>query len=376
MARPRTIVHHASMSSLTNVSSTRDLARVRVGPESREFLVNKKLLSTAAPFFRERLDESPAGFVQLNSAQKAVPVWLPAQKSSSPIFLLDESPAMFELFSVWLHRRTSFRKYLDDQITYVSDDAESESVALEFHWALVHLHIFAARHELHDLQDLAIDALQDLYLRCDWDVSAAFITFLFGEREAWLTIRLRRWAVAMVAWSLAGGQSLSRIHSEPSQFEKLLGTYQDFNTEYALHIAKLRSGKLDARIKNPQLRIPANKLRNEERQFGFRQCSFHTHRAMVGERRCPHSMTPREPSAFHMEVPLFIDIGPAQPTRKTRHGKSPSCLDISAAKPHRPIKHLKSPSCPVNMLPKFDFPDHVPQPLRPQTPRVNTVEAF
>lgn len=352
----------------------RELARVRVGKKSREFLVNKKLLSTAAPFFRERLDDSPAGFVQIASAQKAVPVWLPAQKSSSPIYLEDESPAMFELFSIWLHRRTSFRKYLDDQITSVSGD--SESVALEFHWALVHLHIFAARHELYDLQDLSIDALQDLYLRCDWDVSAAFIKFLFGEREAWLTIRLRRWAVAMVAWSLAGGQSLMRIHSDPSQFDKLLDRYQDFNTEYVLHVAKLKSGKLDARIKNPQLRIPANKLRNEERQFGFRQCSFHTHRAVVGERRCPHSAPAREPSAFHMEVPLFIDTRSTQQARKARHGKSPSCLDISAAKPHRPIKHLKSPSCPVNTLPKFDFPDHVPQPLRPQATRVKTVEAF
>jgi hypothetical protein len=36
------------------------------------------------------------------------------------------------------------------------------------------------------------------------------------------------------------------------------------------------------------LRIPANRLRNDERAFGFRQCSFHSHRSSVGERRCPH----------------------------------------------------------------------------------------
>jgi len=351
-----------------------ELARVIVGPESREFQVNKKLLSAVAPYFRDRLDESPAGLVQLSSVQKAVPVWLPAQRAASPIRLVDESPAMFELFSVWLHHRDSFRRHLDEQMSSAND--ATETAALRFHWALVHLHIFAARHGLDHLQDTSIDALQDLYLRRDWDVSAAFIAFLFGERDAWLTIRLRRWAVAMVAWSLAGGETPLRVHSEPSHFEKLFDLYDDFNTEYVLHVAKLKSGKLDARIKNPQLRIHANRLRNDERQFGFRQCSFHTHRASVGERRCPHTAPAVEKENCQMDVPLIMDTRSNKLPRKGRHGKSPSCLDISAAKLPRSIKHVKSPSCPVNSLPRFEFPDHVPQPLRPQTPKVKTVEAF
>jgi hypothetical protein len=53
-------------------------------------------------------------------------------------------------------------------------------------------------------------------------------------------------------------------------------------------------------IKNPQLRLPMNKLRNEERFFGFRQCSFHSHRSTIGEGVCPLTQvhSPSKPSPW------------------------------------------------------------------------------
>jgi hypothetical protein len=57
-----------------------------------------------------------------------------------------------------------------------------------------------------------------------------------------------------------------------------------------MHIQKMSMSRADVRVKNPQLRLPANKLRSGERFFGFRQCTFHSHRATVGEGACPHAM--------------------------------------------------------------------------------------
>ncbi|KAG7138067.1 hypothetical protein HYQ45_004719 [Verticillium longisporum] len=345
MARPKAIFH--------NASSKQGVARVLVGIEQREFRVNKKLLSATSQFFRDQLDATPAGILQLSLVQKSVPVWLPQQTSSTPIQLLDESPAMFELFTVWLHQRDAFRRHLDDMIAMVSDAPEETSEC--FHWALVNLHIFAAKHDLDQLQDMAIDALQDLYLRCDWDVTPEFVTFLFGERGARTTMRLRRWATAMVAWSIAGGPCHPRDQDANCLFEPLLKQFSDFNAEYVLHVAKLNKGKLDARIKNPQLRIPANKLRNDERQFGFRQCSFHTHRAAVGERRCPHAATSMELDNYPMLVPLIIDIVPYKSSRF--------------------VKHVKSPSCPAAPLRHYEYPAEVPMPLQAARPLANAAVA-
>ncbi|RXG43387.1 hypothetical protein VDGE_03074 [Verticillium dahliae] len=353
MARPKAIFHNASVSTLVNLSSKQGVARVLVGIEQREFRVNKKLLSATSQFFRDQLDATPAGILQLSLVQKSVPVWLPQQTSSTPIQLLDESPAMFELFTVWLHQRDAFRRHLDDMIAMVSDAPEETSEC--FHWALVNLHIFAAKHDLDQLQDMAIDALQDLYLRCDWDVTPEFVTFLFGERGARTTMRLRRWATAMVAWSIAGGPCHPRDQDANCLFEPLLKQFSDFNAEYVLHVAKLNKGKLDARIKNPQLRIPANKLRNDERQFGFRQCSFHTHRAAVGERRCPHAATSMELDNYPMLVPLIIDIVPYKSSRF--------------------VKHVKSPSCPAAPLRHYEYPAEVPMPLQAARPLANAAVA-
>ncbi len=65
-------------------------------------------------------------------------------------------------------------------------------------------------------------------------------------------------------------------------------------------------------IKNPQLRLPENKLRSEERFFGFRQCSFHSHRSAVGEGVCPllqlhHSSSGPPPRTMQSEGTLSDD---------------------------------------------------------------------
>ncbi|OHE96915.1 hypothetical protein CORC01_07700 [Colletotrichum orchidophilum] len=310
MTRPQGIFHRSSPS---NVSSHEDdnLARVFVGrgEKMKEFRVNKQKLSNAAPFFEDRLDATPAG-VKVTPNQTPVPVWLPQQKST--IRLPNESASMFELFVVWLHQGDSFRRHLDEMITLVSDAPGVPCQRL--HWALVRLHIFAARLDLHHLQDLAIDALQDIYLRCDWDVTPRFVEYVYGQCDAESAMRIRRWTVAMVAWSGAGGSS-STVKDDGGleRFQDMFERFPDFATEFTSHLCKMKSSKLDTRIKNPQLRIPANKLRNEERQFGFRQCSFHSHRAAVGERRCPHTTASRELDNFLL-VPLVMEVAP-EPSR-------------------------------------------------------------
>ncbi|ROT39749.1 hypothetical protein SODALDRAFT_339177 [Sodiomyces alkalinus F11] len=343
-------MHNTSVSATIKFAPSRDLARVIVGPERKEFHVNKKLLSAAVAALRDRLDaSSPAAMIRLGPGyNKPLPMSLPHQTSALPIYLPDESPAMFELFTVWLHQKDGFRHHLDDMINLVSD--APETVSDRFHWSLVDLHIFAARHDLDQLQDLSVDALQDLYLRCNWDVTPQFITFLFGERGARDTMRLRRWATAMVAWLLAASPSEPRDNIEPSSFHALFQLYPDFHVEYTLHVAKLKKGKLDARIKNPQLRIPANRLRNDERQFGFRQCSFHTHRAAVGEGKCPHDIKSVDMDNYPILVPLMIDVRPAKFART--------------------FKHVKSPSCPAAPLLRYDNTmDMMPAPLRYPKPK-------
>lgn len=332
---------------------SRDLARVIVGPERKEFHVNRKLLSATVAAFRDRLDaSSPAALGRPRpDHNKPLPVAFPQQTSAVPIYLPDESPVMFELFTVWLQKRHKFRRHLDDMIALASD--APEPVSDRFHWALVDLHIFAAQHDLDQLQDLSVDALQDLYLRCNWDVTPEFIIFLFGERDARETMRLRRWATAMVAWLLAGGPSDPREAVEPSSFQALFEPYPDFHVEYTLHVAKLKKGRLDARIKNPQLRIPANRLRNDERQFGFRQCSFHTHRAAVGEGKCPHDISSVEADNYPLLVPLVVEVRPAKSTKTSKHIKpppyhpAPLSRHSGADMVPRPLRFLKAKTDPA-----------------------------
>ncbi|TQN72718.1 hypothetical protein CSHISOI_02753 [Colletotrichum shisoi] len=323
MARPQAIFHKSSGSKVSSHDND-DLARVFVGrgEKMKEFRINKQKLSNAAPFFEDQLDAMPAGIVKVSSSQTPVPVWLPQQTST--MRLPNESASMFELFVVWLNQPDGFRRHLDEMITLVSDVPGVPCQRL--HWALVRLHIFAARLDLHHLQDLAIDALQDIYLRCDWDVTPRFVQFVYGQCDAEASMRLRRWTVAMVSWSVAGGSSSIREDGGLERFQDMFQRFPEFATENTSHLRKMKSSKLDTRIKNPQLRIPANKLRNEERQFGFRQCSFHSHRAAVGERRCPHTTASRELDNFLL-VPLVMEIAPEPSRSRSRsHREMPQHL--------------------------------------------------
>ncbi|KAJ9133965.1 hypothetical protein NKR23_g10395 [Pleurostoma richardsiae] len=323
----------ASVGSLVSA----DFVRVLVGPEQREFAVHRKLLCGASPFFQSSLDAVPAGLTRhgrsapdLRSAdrrpQSARPAPRPSPSSSGGgvLWLPDETPATVELFLLWLYRRRSFpslveaavaevtRGYPDPDPSPVPPATEAARRAL--HWDLVRLHLFAAGPAgLPALQDAATDALQDLYLRCDWDVSPQFLGFLYGRCGAGASLRLRRWAVAMAAWQIhaAGPPSPGAIASvpggegddegvsssaspevlppPPGEFGALLRSVPELAADYAGHLRKMAGSGADLRVKNPQLRIPGNSLRNEERHFGFRQCSFHSHRGAVGEGRCPHS---------------------------------------------------------------------------------------
>jgi hypothetical protein len=267
----------SKFSGTPNMSSASSRATVLIGPSQAKFKVNKKLFCAASSFFRDQLQ-------QQDPTSKAISLWLPG-----------ESPAMFALFVEWLHDKASFRCYLDDAINEAHET--SYQATRDFHWALIHLHLFASHLSLFHLQDLAMDAIQDLYLRCNWDVPPSMVAYLYTKCESLPSVRLRRWAVAMVAFSLAGG-SYSELDfhpqdasaSDPNRFQPLLESLPEFAMDYTMHLRKMKASRLKLRLKNPQLRIPANKLRNEERAFGFRACSFHSHRAAVGQRQCPHDL--------------------------------------------------------------------------------------
>ena len=262
------------------------MATLLIGPEKQRFKVNRKLLCATSSFFRERLD---------GPQNRSVSLWLPG-----------ELPSMFTLFVDWLHTpRHHFRRHLENA---VAEAAERDPNGLhDMHWALIRLHLFAAHLSLSHLQDSAMDALQDLYLSCDWDVPPGLLSYLYTRCDALPAVRLRRWAVAMVAFSLTGStlsSSPAKFHSEyndldydayddedddtANRFRHLIDEIPELSDDYTVHMNKMADSGLDVRFKNPQLRIPANKLRNEERAFGFRECSFHSHRSTVGERRCPH----------------------------------------------------------------------------------------
>ncbi|CAM1506800.1 Fc.00g064410.m01.CDS01 [Cosmosporella sp. VM-42] len=274
----RSVESHTSNSSMDRSTPPKSpkepMTTMLIGPNQKRFKVNKRLLCDSSPFFSERLEGSPHS--------KPISLWLPG-----------ESATMFALFVEWVHQPDEFREYLADAVSKAHET--SEQACQGIHWAILRLHLFASHLSLYELQDLAMDAVQDLYLRCDWDVPPTLITYLYTKCEALAAVRLRRWAVAMVAFSLTGNSNISFPSQDPEtsdtpRFQHLFDTIPEFAADYAIHTRKLRASGLDARFKNPQLRIPANKLRNEERAFGFRECSFHSHRALVGERRCPHEV--------------------------------------------------------------------------------------
>lgn len=157
-----------------------------------------------------------------------------------------------------------------------------------------------------------MDALQDLYLRCDWEVSPSFVRFLYADCHAEHAFRLRKWAVAMAAWTVAmqGGEPTG-------EWQRLLDDLPVLDHDYSSHLTKMAGSRgANLRIKNPQLRLPANRLRSEERFFGFRQCSFHCHRSSVGERPCPHGEADvAAPAAVDVRKTLAIPSLPSSVPR-------------------------------------------------------------
>jgi len=248
---------------------------VLVGEEQREFVLHRQLLCDTSEFFRTNVEGIPSPSSPTETDDDEEVLWLP-----------NESPDMFELFVLWLYQRRRFAWFLDNSLRGLTPD-ECRAVRTN----LVRLHLFAAVIDLPVLQDAAMDALQDMYLRFDWDMSPRFLAFLYGECDAQHAVRLRKWAVAMFAWTLHAGDKAVTM---ANQVEKLFAAYPALKADYYMHLDKMAKSRADVRIKNPQLRLPVNKLHSGERFFGFRQCTFHSHRATVGEGTCPHALAAQQ----------------------------------------------------------------------------------
>lgn len=261
------------------------MVRLLVGPDRREFTIHKKLLCASSSFFRYSL-ESLSSSAPSSPSSVASDSTIPTEKV---LWLSEESPEMMELFVVWLYQRHSFRTVLEGMIAAVTvtpkpvNKIKVLNSRRALHWNLVKLHLFAAVIRLPQLQDIAMDGLQDLYLRCDWDVSFNFVRYLYEECSRDAAFRLRKWAVAMLSWTLSNGCG------DVAAFNDLFVEFPELYEDYIKHQDKMEDSRADVRVKNPQLRLPRNRLKNEERHFGFRQCSFHSHRSSVGEGRCPYA---------------------------------------------------------------------------------------
>ncbi|RDA95963.1 hypothetical protein CP533_5837 [Ophiocordyceps camponoti-saundersi (nom. inval.)] len=230
---------------------------VLVGSEKTRFKLDRDRLCAVSAFFHDRLG---AGDGQL---------WLPA-----------ESAAAFGLLVKWLHGSSS----LDDVVAVAR--AKGSKAARELHWPLVSLHLLASRLQVDQLQDQAMDLLQDLYLACDWHVAPSLVAYLYDKCDVMPAVRIRRWVVAMLVAAAAAAS-----HDEDDvdvETRTKLGSLPDFVTDYERHLASLARAGLDVRLKDARRRIGCNRLRNHERRFAFRRCSFHVHRAAVGEGPCPH----------------------------------------------------------------------------------------
>lgn len=277
-----------------------ELVRVLVGPTEREFTLHKRLLCSASAFFRDSLDATPASLSssfnkRLSQDQPSRHVKATNNGTGGAILWLPiESTHMFELFVLWLYQRRAFTAFINGAIASLDPDASSSSTSHShstnpqtLHWNLVRLHLFATKTSLPLLQDTAMDALQDLYLRCDWEVSPSFVHFLYSTADPSHAFRLRKWAVAMVAWTMAlHRDEAGTVHT----WKRLIDALPELADGYAMHIEKMAGSRgANMHIKNPQLRLPANRLRSEERFFGFRLCSFHSHRSVVGEGPCLHA---------------------------------------------------------------------------------------
>lgn len=104
------------------------------------------------------------------------------------VTLQDQCPDMFDLFCYWINERRDFH--------YFIDEAEGDGSCKDLHWDLINLHLFAAQLQIPELQDLAMDAIQDLYLRCNWDIKPELIRYVYQECDPRDSCRLRKWIVA------------------------------------------------------------------------------------------------------------------------------------------------------------------------------------
>lgn len=309
-----------------------DLVRVLVGPGQREFVVHRTLLCASSAVFCQCIDSAAA-----EASSESLPT---PPLSSDPIlvpWLAAESASMFEIFVLWLYRRHAFRNVINEALTVLMAsgeeaellperdgtlrkkrrESETARACTDLHWNLVHAHLFAARADIPAFQDAVMDALQDLYLRLDWEATPRLVRFLYVDcPDPVAASRLRKWTVPLLAWTLANGveemeaqdeaeaeaEDLADFHldldldcdenlniSNERSLRRLLSCLPDLRAEYDAQLAKLAASGADVRFKNPQLRIPSNHLRREDRLFGFRQCAFHSHRRSVGQGRCPHN---------------------------------------------------------------------------------------
>ncbi|KAJ8118387.1 hypothetical protein ONZ43_g4003 [Nemania bipapillata] len=236
-------------SSTPNLMAGPEIVKVVVGPNRDEFFIPKRLL-TSCEYFRARLD-------------------LARGQTSLVIRLEGQCPDMFKLFEHWVSERKGLSGFIDD--------AELNQSCEELHWDLVNLQLFAANIGEAALQDVAMDALQDLYLRRNWEIDPELVKWVYTEcdPEASYCLRnLRRWIVAMIAWGMGDAEVGGAL-------ETVFGECAGLRGEYDNHLKKVAASNLNVDFKNPQLRLPSNNLRNEERQFGYRQCSFHSHRPVI-----------------------------------------------------------------------------------------------
>lgn len=324
------------------------MVRLLVGPSRREFLIHKKLLCASSSFFRYSLESlsdpssptspiAPTSPISIssdastNSASSCAP-------SEKLLWLSEEAPEVMELFVHWLYQRNAFRGLLEQMVAAVSiqpapqsaDHARVLKARRALHWNLIKLHLFAAIIRLPMLQDAAMDAVQDLYLRCDMDVSMGFLRFLYDECSREQAFRLRKWAVAMLAWTLSNGGA------DPIALNELFDEFPALYDDYAKHMEKMEDSRADVRVKNPQLRLPRNKLKNEERHFGFRQCSFHSHRSLVGEGRCPYAA---DVQSQHASLSAASEA-----SRKAAAAAAATVVDENEVAPSPPVQAQVKPS--------------------------------
>lgn len=185
-----------------------EMVRLLVGCERRVFTIHKKLLCASSSFFRYSLESAASEPSSPPPSERDASAGS-RDRSEKLLWLSEENPEVVELFIKWLYQRNSFRASLERMVAAVTmpGPATHEQVRIlkgrrYLHWNLVKLHLFAAVTRLPALQDIAMDAIQDLYLRCDWDISLNFVRFLYEECSREQAFRLRKWAVAMLAWTL------------------------------------------------------------------------------------------------------------------------------------------------------------------------------